>query len=59
MTGVLFLLSSSSHTHPPLPTMPAVVQEFPRFDVEEKLAELSVPDKIRLLGGKVRISLEE
>jgi hypothetical protein len=39
--------------------MPAVVQEFPRFDVEEKLAELSVPDKIRLLGGKVRISLEE
>ena len=57
MTGVLFLLSSS-HTYPRLPTMPAVVQEFPRFDVEEKLAELSVPDKIRLLGGKVRVPVE-
>ncbi|BGP53496.1 hypothetical protein JCM8202_001140 [Rhodotorula sphaerocarpa] len=27
-------------------------QKFERFDVEKKLAELSLPDKIRLLGGK-------
>ncbi|GAA5990718.1 hypothetical protein JCM10908_003203 [Rhodotorula pacifica] len=32
--------------------MPALVQDYPRFDVEEKLAELSTGDKIKLLGGK-------
>lgn len=29
-------------------------QQFKKFDVEEKLAQLSLATKIKLLGGKVR-----
>lgn len=51
------LPSLQSHQLTPRPPiMPALVQDYPRFDVEEKLAELSTSDKVRLLGGKVRRS---
>lgn len=48
--GLLLLLLLHYHLQR---TAMSAGQKFERFDVEKKLAELSLPDKIRLLGGKV------